>query len=183
MALKPLIQICSIEGCTKVSIKDVTGVYHVTDNPTGWGTPNHKPFGDAGFAVTITIDGGTPEVVTSQVPSSVTGDFTYDDISSELADGWHTILYSVTSTGEGTVTNTVKFFSTCSIKCCVEQKMIELKDIDPCKDGSRILTYMHLWSLYKTLLIEANGCNANEATATLATLQTLCGVETDCGCS
>ncbi len=185
MALIPTYTGCSQSGCTEVSIVDTKGAYHVTTNPEGWGTPNIDP-GDAGFEaiIAITSNGSTTTTdVTSQVPSTITGDFTYDNIPVTLTDGWVTIVYTVSTDAVAAVSVTKKIFVYCTIKCCVFTKMASMKDLDPCEDASELLKYLHMWNLYKTMIFEANGCNANEASDTLARLQKLCDIDADCGCS
>lgn len=185
MALVPTIKVCSTNSCSGISITDTTGVYDASTNLTGWSVsdadPNINPT-DTNFAVSVTIDGGTAIPITSQVPENVVGNFTYDTIDIDLTDGWHTIVYTVTS-DTATTSVTVKIFTYCKIKCCIFNKMLEMKEYDPCKDTSTLLKYMHLWNLYNAMIYEANGCNANNATTTLTRLQTLCGVTVDCRCS
>jgi len=184
MALVPLIRACQKEGCTKVSITDVTGVYDASTNATGYGATNNiSGSGDSGFSATITIDGGTPIDVTSQVASTITGEFTYDDITVSLADGWHTIVYKVGTTAAGIKTNTIKIFTYCTVKCCIEQKQLELINYDPCKDAGKIAVLQHLKNMYDAMLFSAGGCDSSEATSILTRLQAVCGTTTDCGCS
>lgn len=184
MALVPLIKACSKAGCTKLSITDVTGVYNASTNTTGYGATNNVTgSGDTGFSATITIDGGTPINVASQVADPIAGHFTYDDIDITLADGWHTIVYKVGTTAAGIKTNTIKIFTYCSVRCCVFQKMLELKNYDACKDASKIAVTMHIWSMYTAMKYAASGCDHTEATNLLTRLQAVCGTTTDCGCS
>ena len=190
MALIPTINVCSKTGCSAITITDTAGAYHVSLNPTGWAIgvadagPNISPL-DTGFIATIavTTNGTTTTTdVSSQVPEIVSGDFTYSDIDVDLTDGWVTIVYTLT-TDATTVSITKKIFVYCDIKCCVFTKMALMKDLDPCKDTAELLKYLHMWNLYKTMIFEANGCNANEASNTLARLQALCNIDADCGCS
>lgn len=184
MAVIPLIKTCVKNGCTKLSITDYTGLYDVTTNPTGYGATNNiTGSGDTGFSATITIDGGTPIDVAAQVADPIAGTFTYDDIDITLADGWHTIVYKVGTTAAGIRSNTVKIFVSCAVKCCVEQKMMELLNYDPCKDASKIAVTMHIWSLYLNMKKAAASCGQSEATNLLTRLQAVCGTTTDCGCS
>lgn len=184
MALVPLIKACTKNGCTKLSITDVTGVYNASTNTTGYGATNNvSGSGDTGFSATITIDGGTPIDVASQVASTITGEFTYDDITISLADGWHTIVYKVGTTAAGIKTNTIKIFVYCSVRCCVFQKMLDLKTYDACKDSAKIAVNMHIWSMYTAMKYAAAGCDQSEATSLLTRLQAVCGTTTDCGCS
>lgn len=184
MALVPLLESCVKSKCTKLSLTDTTGVYHVTTNPTGYGATNNiVGSGSSGFSATIAIDGATAIDVASQVASTVVGEFTYTDIEIALVDGWHTIVYKVGSTAAGIKTNTIKIFTYCSVKCCIHAKMLELMDFDPCKDASKIATYMHMWGMYQEMIYAASGCNASLATELLTRLQAFCGSTTDCGCN
>jgi hypothetical protein len=185
MALRPTIKACSKNGCSRITVTDTTGAYHVTLNPSGWGAPNIDA-DDTGFIATIAITtGGTTTTVdvTDQVPSIVSGSFIFDDIDVPLTDGWVTIVYTVSTDAVAPVSITKKIFVYCVIKCCVFSKMASMKDLDPCKDSAELLKYLHMWNLYKTMIFEANGCNANEASNTLTRLQKLCNIDADCGCS
>lgn len=182
--LIPLLNSCIKNSCSALSLTDTTGLYHETDNPTGYSEndagPNIDP-NDPNFLATITIDGGDPIDVTSQVPNPVIGNFTFNDIAIPLADGWHEVVYRVSS-DTGSATNTINFFTSCNIDCCIQKKMAEMRFFDPCKDGDKIMMYMFMWSQYLRLRLEAMGCYADKATETLKRLQELCGVEVDCGC-
>jgi len=185
MALIPTIKVCSKSGCTKVTVTDTKGTYDVTTNPNAWGSPNIDS-DDAGFTATIAITSGgvtTTTDVASQVPSVVTGNFTYADIPVALTDGWVTIVYTVGTTAVAATSITKKIFVYCAIKCCVETKMASMKNLDPCKDAGELIKYFHMYNLYKTMIFEANGCNSTEASATLLRLQKLCNINADCGCS
>tara|TARA_R110001632_G_scaffold54822_1_gene134183 strand:- start:186 stop:1118 length:933 start_codon:yes stop_codon:yes gene_type:complete len=128
-----------------------------------------------------------PEV-TGIADGPVTGVFTYNDIAADLTDGWHTIVYTITATVGSiteTYTDTIKIFTYCDIKCCVFSKMLEMKTLDLCKDVEKVASYMHLWTLYKSLIYAANGCDASQATDILLRLNKLCPAATTggCGCS
>jgi len=184
MGLIQTFKSCSKNSCSKVTITDTTGTYHVNSNPNGWGSPNIEA-GDAGFLVTIDItnNGNTISTdVTSQVPLTVSGDFTYDDIEVNLVDGWTTITYTISTDATSSVV-TRKIFTYCTIKCCISQKMKELLTFDECKDSKLLMKYFHMWNMFKTLQSEANGCDADSASSTLTRLQSLCGIDADCGCS
>lgn len=184
MALVPLIKACSKAGCTKLSITDVTGLYDASTNTTGYGATNNVTgSGDAGFKASVSIDGGTSIILNSQVADPIAGEFTYDDIDITLADGWHTIEYSIFTTAAGQIKNTIKIFTYCSVRCCVFQKMLELKNYDACKDASKIAVSMHLWSMYTAMKYAASGCDQSEATSLLTRLQAVCNTTTDCGCT
>ena len=60
-----------------------------------------------------------------------------------------------------------------------------MKTLDLCKDVEKVASYMHLWTLYKSLIYAANGCDASQATDILLRLNKLCPAATTggCGCS
>lgn len=186
MALLPKIEECVTKGCKGISIKEITGVYDVTTNPTGWGAPNLAP-SDPNFIATVNvlINGvATNYNVTSQIPNPVIGDF-FIDIDQVIPDGITTVAYTVSlGTAITRKVAQVKIFSYCTVRCCVYKKMMELVDLDPCKDATKLLSYMYMWSLYENMIELAKGCDVDGASDVLVRLQKLCGVTTlvDCGC-
>lgn len=188
MALKPKIKACVANKCTKLILTDVTGLYDATDNDGGWGAPNLTGSGDAGFTAVVSVDGGSDIDVASYVADPVTAaEFSLGEHAVTLADGWHTIVYTVTESGGkgASYTDTIKIFTYCNIKCCVFSKMLEMKTLDLCKDVEKVASYMHLWTLYKSMIYAANGCDADQAADILSRLNKLCPTATTggCGCS
>tara|TARA_R110000851_G_scaffold324266_1_gene491468 strand:+ start:181 stop:741 length:561 start_codon:yes stop_codon:yes gene_type:complete len=186
MPLIPNLKACVADKCTKLILTDATGLYHATTNAGGWGAPNPTGSGDGGFVATYSLDGGTAVSVATYVANPVAiAEFSLGEYAHTLADGWHTITYSITTTAAGTTTGTTKIFTYCNIKCCVFSKMLEMKTLDLCKDVEKLASYMHLWTLYKSLIYAANGCNADEAKDILSRLNKLCPAAATggCGCS
>jgi len=129
MALELKLNVCFAEKCSVLSIKDATGLYNVTTNPTGWGAPN-LALGDVTEA-TISVTPPNSNVATTQdvtttvqTASIVDGLFSLYNFttftSGSLIDGVYTITYTVTD-GETTYTTTVTSFSTCKADCCIEK--------------------------------------------------------------
>lgn len=187
MAFEPKLKACVADKCTKLILTDATGLYNVTTNPGGWGAPNPTGSGDVGFKASYSLDGAASTGISSSYFANpvVATEFSLGEYAHTLADGWHTITYSITTTAAGTTTGTTKIFTYCNIKCCVFSKMLEMKTLDLCKDVEKLASYMHLWTLYKSLIYAANGCDANQATDILSRLNKLCPAATTggCGCS
>ena len=187
MAFEPKIKACVSEKCTKLILTDVTGAHSLTGDNSDWGGAG-SPDGSSDSTATFTVDGGTATNITSYVPATVAAnEFSLGEHAVTLADGWHTIVYTVTESGGGgaSYTDTIKIFTYCNIKCCVFSKMLEMKTLDLCKDVEKVASYMHLWTLYKSMIYAANGCDADQATDILDRLNKLCPAATTggCGCS
>lgn len=189
MSLVLKASVCATKLCKGIALTDLTLPYDVTDNPTGWGTPNLDPT-DADFVASISItNNGSTTVykVTDQIPTSITASFTVT-VDHALTDGVSIVTYTV---GDGNKVNTFsitkKIFSYCHIKCCVFKKMLDLIDLDPCNDKGKIEAYLYMWALYESMVDLASGCDLVKAESILSRLNRLCNISTvtlkNCGCS
>jgi len=133
------IKVYSTHNCTKLAFKDTTGMYEVSDNDTGWGTPNTDPSAVTEAIITVQI----PDVVTVHtfdvtqtvqdivLPSAYVLNYSFmlqeltaTDLGvSALPDGIYTVTYSID--GESIE---VKVLIFCNTQCCVN-KLLE-KAID-----------------------------------------------------
>lgn len=188
--LKLKANVCVKDGCKKVSVTDVTGGYHASINAGGWGAVNVPRTDIDAATITITDSAGTvtTETVTTQVnPVAWYQDFTFNDIDVTLADGLHTLVYSVTENLDTppTTTATVKFYTYCTIKCCIEKKVhtaIVAYGNDPCKHADKLNYANYLWALLRDFEISAGGCNFDKAKTIFDKLTALCASSTDCSC-
>jgi len=132
--LSQKIKIC-FENCSKIAIYDTTGMYHVTDNPTGWGSPNTEP--SAVTLATVSIknpEASLPTVIdyTTVINAVVLpiayienyefliAEVTYQSLAmSSLKDGIYEIVYIIDEEPY-----TMKALNICNTKCCVD-KMLE----------------------------------------------------------
>lgn len=99
MALEPKIKVCLEDSCGKLKVTDVTGTYDANDNTGGWGSPNISG-SDVDLAeLQVTFPDGTDKTydLTSEVPSSVSGDFTYNKIERDWPDGKYCFTYRIKS--------------------------------------------------------------------------------------
>lgn len=189
MALQLKGSSCASKACKGVDYKDTTGAYHVTTNPTGWGAPNLSPT-TPNFVASLSITNGgssTSYNITSQIPTSITGDFTVS-VPHDLADGISIVTYTVSDGNKlNSYSKTIKIFSYCRIKCCIYKKMLDLLYLDPCKNAGKIEAYLYMWALLESMIDLASGCDVVKAEAVLQRLNKLCDVSNitlkNCGCS
>lgn len=193
MAIKDLTlkaNVCVKDGCKKVSVTDVTGGYNASTNVGGWGAINVPRTDIDAATIKITDSAGTvtTETVTTQVNAVAWyQDFTFDDIDVTLADGLHTLEYAVTENADtpSTATATIKFYTYCTIKCCIEKKVhaaIVAYGNDPCKHADKLNYANYLWALLRDFEVSAGGCNFDKAKTIFDKLTALCADSTDCSC-
>lgn len=186
MPIKPKLSIC-IDNCSTLSIYDNT-LTESDSNPTGWGEDNIITPADLLTAtLRITLPDLTVETITLDVttlPNTVTTSFLLSSISISL-DGEYTILYTVTYTDPDdptatiTVTNCIKIFNTCSVKCCVDKLWLAIYDDCSC-DNTKYQKAMEAAALYKAI----QNCAASKAdtrNTLLAKLERICKFE-KCNC-
>ena len=131
MALELKLNVCFADNCSVLNIKDATGAYDVSTNPTGWGAPNLALVDVTQALLTITPPNATISTsfdVTTTVQSAtiVGGLFNLNNLTSSnftsgsLVDGMYIITYNVVGGGE-TYTTSINVFSTCKADCCIEK--------------------------------------------------------------
>ena len=156
MALVLDFDVCLKDNCTKISVKDITGAYEVNTNPTGWGSPNMA--GSAVTTATITI-GTQEETVTTTIPDTPSGDFTFPDITLDAtADGSYTITYEVTD-GTSTISTEKTFFIDCAITCCIQKKVVAKIDKADCNCDQDIGYELFLLTKLAAMQAAADGCD------------------------
>ena len=140
MALEPIISVCLKNKCKSLQITDITGVYNVSTNPTGWedvatvlGSEVQSAIVDITFP-----DGSTQQVdVTSQIPAPITGDFVFTLVpptaGGVFPDGEYKIVYTIVTTvgatNPGTYTYNTCVFFFCNIECFVSKQWAETAQI------------------------------------------------------
>ena len=136
MAFEPIISVCLKNKCKSLQITDITGVYNVSTNPTGWedaltvlGSEVQSAIVDITFP-----DGSTQQVdVTSEIPAPVTGDFVFTLVTPTAGgvfpDGEYKFTYTIVTTpgaaNPGTYTFNACVFFTCNIQCKVDKRWAE----------------------------------------------------------
>lgn len=131
MALELKLNVCFADNCSVLNIKDATGAYDLTTNPTGWGFPNLALADVTQALLTITppnaiISTSFDVTTTVQSATIVGGLFNLNSLTSSnftsgsLVDGMYIITYNVVGGGD-TYTTSINVFSTCNADCCIEK--------------------------------------------------------------
>lgn len=186
---------CVTEGCTLMTISDVTGLYNADINITGWGTPNPNKSSITSAIVEVTAPGQTSSTsftVTSTViasSASVESFVLYalspSDIglTSVFTSGIYEIKYTVVANGDSYVSYN-KIVVTCQEKCCIDKMWAKLAtkaiccDCDEFQEFKKVLLASDLLQL----LDEAGSCmNLEVINSTLSRIQRIC-LFNDCGC-
>lgn len=132
MALELKLNVCFADNCSVLNIKDATGAYNVTTNPTGWGFPNTALTDITKAIIAVTPPNATVATsfditTTVQTATIVNGLFplyNYTDSSftdGSLVDGMYVIDYSVIDISENLYRTSINVFSTCKADCCIEK--------------------------------------------------------------
>ena len=186
MALVLSFSSCLKTKCSVLSITDTSGVYNVTTNPTGWGSPNLLGSAVTTATLTITPPGGSAQVVNvlSQIPATVTGDITFTDITlSSYTDGVTTIAYSV-SDGATTYSKSSDILFTCEARSCID-KMWAKNAAAACGNSCELLSLVDDANLAEGLLKSlksAGACNNETCVdSILSAINQLCEFN-DCNC-
>ena len=191
MPLKPDIDICIIDSCKKMRVRDITGVY-ATNNTGGWESPNIAGSAVTTATIKITFPDSTTqtETVTADRANTVAGEFDYSDISpdnfSTFPDGEYEILLTITD-GTNTYKKKATFLTYCNIKACVDSYGAELADeLCGCdfKDREdKINTYNTMYNML-TVLESCGAClNTTTRDNMLTNLEKLCDSENQCNCN
>lgn len=163
MALSLALSYCVSNGCKTLTLQDETGNYNVTNNPTGWGSPNDTlatveaatllikdPSGndhdiDIVSDLAITFDGST---VVEDLVYPVTNKLLGYDTSDYVPDGTWEVVYSITSDGND-YSVTRRFFTVCRMEKRIDELLKKYADL--------VLTgrqdYRYLDSLYDAFLL------------------------------
>jgi len=186
---------CVTEGCTLMTISDVTGTYDSIGNITGWGTPNPDKSSITSATIEITAPGqitSTGFNVTSVVVASSSSiqEFTLYSLSpsdiglsSVFSSGIYEIKYTVVA-GEDTYVGYNKIIVTCQEQCCIDKMWAALATKTLCCDCDEFQEFKKvlLASDLLQLLNEAGSCmNLEVVNSTINRIQRIC-LFNDCGC-
>ena len=205
MEFIPTISAC-LNGCTGITINDTTGFYSST-NLRGWNSDDtlwKTELGHISYAATATIsisvNGGeaTTVNVLNKVQESIFPEFelyqytpTNSSGNFNLADGYYTITYTITSVKNGktvTYSTDTTLIVYCNVACCVANKAVLLAD-QSCDDCSSqpFEDFLLADGILQALKATAESLGTAEFTKLLNKLQKLCGTSTTggcgCGCS
>jgi hypothetical protein len=183
MAVDVKFSICQSSNCKAINFTEDTGAYHVSTNPTGWGSPNELTSDAVSATLTITGPDGTVYapinlLALSSFPKSTSSSYSIDatTLSSTMtsfADGFWEMTYAVT-TATTTYTETNTFFFHCQIDACICRMIADLDACDCNCDTEQVNKVLQA-KAFSDALAYAVGCgNLNGANDILASLKKLC---------
>ena len=186
MALSPVITATLNNNGQTMTVVEATGVYDATTNTGGWETPNIAGSDVVTATITITYADGSTQVedVTAQIPATVTGTFTFTDITlSGYQDGITVIRYEIE-----TVTTTYAYDLTllfsCNVRACIDKMWADVACqtcSGSCDVGSLIDDANLAEALYNAMG-SAGACgNSAYVNKILESLMNLCNWE-NCNC-
>jgi hypothetical protein len=190
MALIPKLSVCTLNACSTLRIKEITGVYDALTNLYGWNEPNITIASLFTAELIITSPSGliTTIDIKSQLVHPYAEAFYFTDISIIPEDGEWTIQYKlVTKEGPVTYSNILKTFHTCSVRCCIDKIWAKvLNNYTDCGCGCTDISELEqkasfMESLYDTMTSAASCNNSDTRDKILAQLQRLCKLE-KCNC-
>lgn len=194
MAFEPDFSVCIKNKCKSIVPTDITDVYHVTTNPTGWGnalTVAASEIDSATFVILTSADSTITTTVTTQVPDPVIGDFTFSAIENSGAvfpDGETKFTYTiivVSGNNPGTYIKTKCVYLTCNIECYVNSLWVAVAE-GGCNCGCNLDTLIEEALIAEGLLSALKSSAAsNDITTADLILQKLQDLETlnNCNCS
>jgi hypothetical protein len=181
-AIRPTLEACMKDKCGGIYFKDTTGVYHVTNNPYGWETPNTAAADVDELTLTILFPDAT-EIeydLLDELPDPVTGTIEYDKIEGDYDDGIYTFTYTILA-GNVTITKVLKKLFLCNATCCVDKMWAKIPTYINTKDERFLQNYIEQTHYAQGLLDGLNasgGCLNEEAvTAILEKLDRICSFE------
>jgi len=176
----------------KFLFQEVTGIYHVNTNPTGWGTPNKEISGAIAARLEVIFPNTTEDDIflidlSADFPSDDTSqaiEFTmpfFDGIEGDIfPDGVYKVYYIVTVDGEDFIASKY-IFGYSQVKCCVEKMFVELSPLD-CSGNclEKASDALTTWAYYKALLANATCGNITKAEELLCFVNKLCSGRGNC---
>lgn len=129
MAFTPKLEMC-LKTCSLIKFVDTTNVYNATTNTGGW--ENAVAGSDVDTAViTVTDSDGTTQLtydVSSQIPSTVTGDISFTDSETSLSDGDYDVVYTITLTNNAIYTYKFSTVITCNFEACIDELLATIPE-------------------------------------------------------
>lgn len=199
------IHLCQTNNCKTLKLSETTGVYNISTNPGGWGSPN--PIIGNATRVRIEVltpstttynfdsDPGDPDYFPALLPLGTyfpddTGtlefQLTASNLGGSVADGIYSVTYKVYGTISGndyieTVTQT--FLLTCNIRCCID-KLFSIASQSDCSDckNEKLDKALEAESFLKAAEYAAACGKLNMAKKHLAKAQWICSTKNCLNC-
>ena len=126
------------QDCASFDVFDETGIFHVVNNPTGWGAPNPDIANATAAVVNVLIPDATVPISINVFPTLPNITNTPFNVTlallglgslTKLPDGIYTVEYVVTlNVAPFIIAQTTTVLFTCQAKCCIDKLLASLTD-------------------------------------------------------
>jgi len=194
MALIPNINLCVQSGCTELIFRETTGIYNVTTNPGGYGTPN--PNADPAAADSVVLVITSPDGIEYTLDMAGLSSFPNDNTEFEysiplsligdrtvIEDGYWQFTYTVTFSAVS-YSVTKSYFFYCNANCCVSKmlsaiSLTDITDVNNSKNNKNIEKYIRVKTLLESIKGAANCGNETQFNKIITLINKFCR-NTDC---
>lgn len=189
MSLTLKFSICESSDCKSFVFTELTGLYNVTTNITGWGSPNPETTDAVSATLKITRgDGQIFNIDMKNLYSYPSSDTTYSTIipqtsfgyssSQKIPDQIMTLQYIIEiNNGEDpvyTVSQTIYQTFNCQIKCCILSMPLKIDwSCQSCSSDS-VDDFLQAYALYHSMLANGRIGNITQYNNELNQLQKIC---------
>lgn len=196
MALLPKISFSLYNTCNKVDVWENTGLYVVSTNETGWGTPNIntsnitaadvKIYNYLGTTLvqTIIMRGGATNVYSGAVSAPTPASFkAISGLSWSQLDGVYKIVYTVSNGATNYVNDCQYELFTCNFCNCMQGLLVKMSSL--CS-GKKLTRYKEVYDQLEIFLYGIQTAFSNGDFVKVNSLLTegskLCTAFSDCDC-
>lgn len=174
-------EICESSSCNSLIFKETTGIFNISTNPNGWGSPNENTTDATSAVLLVELASGS----SFSIDLFATGFFPTSDTSFEFLIDGSTIGYTdqildqiikftytvVTTTS--TYTQTVYKAFYCQVKCCVNKMFLDL-DFNCSCINDQMDSALKAYAMYCGLVAAADCGNISNFNNILSQLNKLC---------
>lgn len=170
------------DNARELSFKETTGVYHVTDNPGGWGAPNDTTSDPTGVLLKITTPDGNQTTLDLSATFPTTDNTQEYLIHSQdlglgtdvkLPDGIWDFEYEIDTPGEPAFVRSIqRIFISGNARCCVYNLLASV-DLCDC-DGSDLARALEAYTYYRVAVACAFTGNEDHFTDALNLINKYC---------
>lgn len=195
MAIIPKIFLSLLNTSTKVDVFENTGVYDVTNNPGGWGTPNINPsdvvtsyvkiydYTGVTLLQTIVLKENTVDLYPAVINTNsfkIASNHTW----SQGFDGVYKIIYTITDSSSNVYNSTGQYeLCICNLENCMDNLISKLTAICDKQKLTRYKDTIDQLEILKYGIETSFACGDFATTTKLITdANTLCTTFSDCGC-
>jgi hypothetical protein len=194
MALLPRLKVCQDSTGETLTVTDNSGLYNVTTNTGGWGTPNIDVTDPTVATLTVTPPDGIEyefDLLTHLSATWPTANLVYFDVitltadllggtaGDALADGTYKFAYLLTYSAID-YTQVAEFYLHIGTTACVQGMFADLEVADCSCDTDSLTRALYAWGLHEALRAAVSCGKAGRITDIQAALDKICSNTNNC---